>query len=103
MALNIEARSTRCGTVQQHKYPIPVHGSTSEWGFFILEFAYQYTRDADDVATFQVDTLDALGRIQVIERHKLEPVLAVQIVDALDGHFVIAVADLADLAAVVLV
>ena len=32
--LNTEARSTRCGTAMQHKYPIPVHGSAGEWGFF---------------------------------------------------------------------
>ena len=52
--------------------------------FFVLEFAYQYTRYADDVAAFEVYAFDAAGRVRRIERHKLEPVLAVHIVDALD-------------------
>ena len=74
---------------------------TLERDFFVLEFAYQYTRYADDMAAFEVYAFNALGRIQVIERNKLEPVLAVHIVNALDRHFVIAVADYADFAAVV--
>ena len=46
------------------------------------------------MAAFEVYAFNAAGRVRGIERHKLEPVFAVHIVDAFDGHFVIAVADL---------
>ena len=69
-------------------------------GVFLI-FSDQHPRDTDDMAAFEVYAFNAPGRVRGIERHKLEPVLAVHIVDALDRHFVIAVADHADLAAVV--
>ena len=53
------------------------------------------------MAAFEVYAFNAAGRVRGIERHKIEPVFAVHIVDAFDGHFVIAIADDSDLAAVV--
>ena len=66
-----------------------------------LERAYQYARDTDNTVSFRVGALDPSGRVRRVSGAQLQPILALNVVDAFDGHFVIDIADDSDLTAVV--